>query len=68
LLPKLDLSDGVPASCQTMVVIPALLNHVDEITSLLQQLEQHYLRNSDPHIRFALLTDFTDSRGEAHRS
>ena len=64
LLPKLDLSEGVPASCQTMVVIPALLSHADEITSLLQQLEQHYLRNSDPHIRFALLTDFTDSTEE----
>jgi cyclic beta-1,2-glucan synthetase len=61
LLPKLDLSDGVPASCQTMVVIPALFNHVDEIASLLQQLEQHYLRNSDPHICFALLSDFTDA-------
>ncbi len=61
LLPKLDFSDGVPASCQTMVVIPALLSHAEETSSLLQQLEQHYLRNSDPHIRFALLTDFTDS-------
>jgi cyclic beta-1,2-glucan synthetase len=61
LLPKLDLSDGVPASCQTMVVIPALLSRADEVNSLLRQLEQHYLRNSDPHIRFALLTDFTDS-------
>ncbi|MFO7541102.1 MAG: glucoamylase family protein [Chloroflexota bacterium] len=24
-------------------------------------MEQHYLRNSDPHIRFALLSDFTDA-------
>jgi cyclic beta-1,2-glucan synthetase len=61
LLPKLDLSDGVPATFQTMVVIPALLSHTDEVESLLQQLEQHYLRNSDPHIRFALLSDFTDA-------
>ena len=60
LLPKLDLSDGVPAAYRTMVVIPALLSHVDEVESLLQQLEQHYLRNSDPHVRFALLSDFTD--------
>jgi cyclic beta-1,2-glucan synthetase len=61
LLPKLALADGVPASCQTMVVIPALFSHPDEVESLLRQLELHYLRNSDPHIRFALLTDFADA-------
>jgi cyclic beta-1,2-glucan synthetase len=60
LLPKLDLSDGVPAAFRTMVVIPALLSHADEVANLLQQLEQHYLRNTDPNIRFALLSDFTD--------
>jgi cyclic beta-1,2-glucan synthetase len=60
LLPKLDLSDGVPATLRTMVVIPALLSHADEVARLLQQLEQHYLRNPDPNIHFALLSDFTD--------
>jgi cyclic beta-1,2-glucan synthetase len=60
-LPKLDFSEGIPGSCRTMVVIPALLSDKAEIQSLFKQLEQHYLRNPDPHFGFALLTDFADA-------
>ena len=61
LLPRLDFKDGVPIDCQTMVVIPTLLTQVEEIDSLLQQLELHFLRNSDPNLYFALLTDYDDA-------
>ncbi|MBK8986623.1 MAG: hypothetical protein IPM39_11165 [Chloroflexi bacterium] len=62
VLPKLDfLQNGVPAECGTMVVIPTLLTHRAEVVSLLKQLEMHYLRNPDPHLAFALLTDFADA-------
>ena len=61
LLPRLDFQDGIPAECQTMVVIPALAADTQEIDSLLQQLELHYLRNTDPHLYFALLTDYPDA-------
>lgn len=44
-----------------MVVIPTLLTHPAEVDSLLKQLEMHYLRNPDPHLSFALLTDFADT-------
>ena len=44
-----------------MVVIPTLLTDAEEIDSLLQQLELHFLRNTDPHLYFALLTDYTDA-------
>jgi hypothetical protein len=44
-----------------MVVIPALLTSLAEVKSLLSQLEQHYLSNVDPHLTFALLTDFADA-------
>ncbi|MBE2198904.1 MAG: cellobiose phosphorylase [Anaerolinea sp.] len=60
-LPKLNFEEGVPASCRTMVVIPVLLTHAEEIQSLIGQLEQHYLRNPDPHLGFALLSDFGDA-------
>ncbi len=60
-LPRLDFSEGIPASCQTMVVVPTLLTNPAEIDSLLAQLEQHYLRNPDLHLTFALLTDFADA-------
>ena len=63
ILPKLALSDGVPATARTMVVIPALLTRLDDVDELFQQLELHYLRNQDPngHVTFALLTDFGDA-------
>ncbi|MHB8750294.1 MAG: GH36-type glycosyl hydrolase domain-containing protein [Aggregatilineales bacterium] len=60
-LPRLDFQKGIPADYQTMVVIPALLTTVDEIDSLVQQLELHYVRNSDPSLYFALLTDYADA-------
>lgn len=60
-LPRLDFQDGVPNGYQTMVVIPTLLTHTDEIDALLQQLELHFLRNTDPHLYFALLTDYEDA-------
>lgn len=66
VLPKLDfLQNGVPAECRTMVVIPTLLTHSAEVDSLLKQLEMHYLRNPDPHLSFALLTDFADTATDA---
>jgi cyclic beta-1,2-glucan synthetase len=61
VLPKLDFAEGIPASCRTMVVIPALLTSEAEAHSLFAQLEQHYLRNPDPQLGFALLTDFADA-------
>ncbi len=61
ILPKMDFSEGIPDNFQTMVVIPALLSDVDELNSLAQQLELHYLRNQDAHLYFALLSDFTDA-------
>ena len=61
VLPKMAFEDGVPAHCRTMVVMPTLLNDEAEVDALLLQLELHYLRNQDPYITFALLTDFCDA-------
>jgi len=63
-LPRMDFSQGMPEECATLVVIPALLSGVDEVDSLVRQLEQHYLRNPDPGLFFALATDFTDAPEE----
>jgi cyclic beta-1,2-glucan synthetase len=62
--PRMDFSQGLPEDCGTMVVIPALLTGADEVDSLVQQLELHYLRNPDPGLFFALLTDYIDSPTE----
>lgn len=61
VLPRLDFEEGIPAECRTMIVIPTLLGHESEIDALLQALELHYLRNSNPQLSFALLTDFPDA-------
>ncbi|MFP4343984.1 MAG: GH36-type glycosyl hydrolase domain-containing protein [Anaerolineales bacterium] len=62
-LPKMDFSEGIPEAHPAFVVIPALLTS-DEVDFLLQQIELHYLNNSDPRLRFALLTDFSDAPEE----
>src|SRR5687767_7443778 len=71
MLPRLDFKDGIPSEYSTMVVIPSLLKNESELDSLLRQLENHFLGNSDPSVRFSLLTDFVDAPqkelpGDAH--
>ena len=61
MLPKLDFKDEIPEPYGTLIVIPALIANHTEIDSLVHQLELHYLRNPEPGIRFALLTDFRDA-------
>ncbi len=60
-LPKLDFSSGVPDEHRTMVVIPALFGAESDVIFLTQQIERHFVANSDPNIFFALLTDFADA-------
>ncbi|HUF39186.1 MAG TPA: glucoamylase family protein [Anaerolineales bacterium] len=60
-LPRMDFSEGIPPGNRTMVVIPTLLANVEELDSLLHNLEMCYLSNTDPELGFALLTDFTDA-------
>ncbi len=59
--PRMDFTEGIPAEFRTMVVIPSLLTTADEVESLLHQLELYFLGNTDPHLHFALLTDFADA-------
>jgi len=64
LLPRLDFSDGIPAECRTMVVVPTMLASAAGIESLLEALEVRYLANRDANVYFALLTDFCDADQE----
>ncbi|HLK31799.1 MAG TPA: hypothetical protein VKT29_01835, partial [Terriglobales bacterium] len=61
ILPKLDFSEGVPADCVTLVVVPALLLNERQVRKLVEDLEIRYLGNRDPQLHFALLTDLRDS-------
>src|SRR6185437_4957513 len=60
-LPKLDFSKGVPAEMTTLVIVPTLLLHEQQVTELFEQLEARYLSNQDPNIHFGLLTDLPDT-------
>ncbi len=64
ILPKLDFKGEIPDPYQTLVVIPAMITSRKEIDSLAHQLELHYLRNPEPGLLFALLTDFADADDE----
>ena len=64
-LPGLELHDGIPAGLRTMVVVPTLLATREELEEQVERLEVHYLASQDSDLRFALLSDWTDSATES---
>ncbi len=64
LLPRLDFSSGIAPDCRTMVVVPTMLTSLEGVDRLIETLEIHHLANRDPHLHFALLTDFRDAPEE----
>ena len=64
-LPGLELHDGVPAGLRTIVVVPTLLTTRAELEEQVERLEVHYLASQDGDLRFALLSDWTDSATES---
>jgi cellobiose phosphorylase len=60
-LPRMDFSKGVPLELRTLVVVPTMLTSAKGIAELARALEVRFLANRDPHIQFALLTDFRDA-------
>jgi cyclic beta-1,2-glucan synthetase len=64
ILPKMDFERGIPGDYQTLVVIPTLLGSLDQVDSLIRQIELHHLSNPDPSLRLALLTDHLDAPEE----
>ena len=64
LLPRMDYRKGVPSDAHAIVVVPTLIYSADNVASLCEALEVHYLANRDPNVRFCLLTDFADAPRE----
>ncbi len=62
-LPRLEL-DAVPPSARTMVIVPTLFDSVERVGDLMAHLEVQALGNIDPHIHFAILSDFPDAPTE----
>ncbi len=61
VLPKIDFTTGIDPEFTTAVVVPTLLGSDDEIDHVLDQIECRYLCNSDPSLRFVLLSDCVDA-------
>ena len=60
-IPKMEFKQGIPREFSTVVVIPALINDVDRLKSLISDLEVYYLANEEENLYFVLLGDFKDS-------
>jgi hypothetical protein len=65
ILPKLDLSEGIPDDCLTLVAVPSLLLDEGQVRRLVDDLEVRFLGNHDRNMHFALLTDLPDSRQQS---
>ncbi|TBL68557.1 GH36-type glycosyl hydrolase domain-containing protein [Paenibacillus thalictri] len=59
-----EFLDGIPDQAATMVVVPVIWSSADEVDEIMDRLELHYTANHDPHIRFAVLSDYTDAAAE----
>ncbi|MCJ7734878.1 MAG: hypothetical protein MUP11_10045, partial [Anaerolineales bacterium] len=64
-LPKLDFSrEGIPDACQTLVVVPMLLNDQKTIINEIEKLEVRYVANPEHNLVFGLFSDFKDASSE----
>ena len=63
-LPKMDLSEGIPAASRTLVVVPTLITSAQNVEHLVEALEVRFLGNRDDHVAFGLLTDLADAPQE----
>ena len=62
-LPRFDY-DVIPRDARTMVIVPTILDSVERVRELAEHLEVQAAGNLDPHIHFALLSDFRDATAE----
>jgi len=64
LIPKIDMTNGVPESAATFVVIPTIIKNGNKVRELIEKLEVFYLANKSENIYFALLGDASSSEKE----
>jgi cyclic beta-1,2-glucan synthetase len=63
-LQRFELLGGVPEESKTIVVIPTLLTTLEGLDHLIEHLEVIAIANRDPHIHFAVLSDFADAEAQ----
>ena len=63
-LPRMDFSLEIPPESSTLVVIPTMLNNLQNVKDLIEALEIRFLTNRVDNLHFGLLTDFRDAACE----
>lgn len=63
-MPRMDFEAGIPADQLTLVAVSAQLAHAEQVAGLCRDLEQRYLANRDPRLRFCLLADLPGAAEE----
>ena len=63
-LSRMDYAKGIASEARTLVVVPTMLTDAPTVENLVEALEVRFLANRDPHVHFALLTDFADAAEE----
>ena len=63
-MPRMDFEDGIPSEALTLVAVSAQLAHAEQVATLCRDLEQRYLANRDPRLRFCLLADLPEAAQE----
>lgn len=61
IIPKIDLSQGIPKESATMVVIPTIVKTRERVQELTRKLEVFYLANKSKNLYFTLLGDCSES-------
>ena len=64
VVPKLELTDGIPEECAAFAVISTLLTSAAQAEEMAKKLEIYYLANKQDNLYFGLLSDFADSKTE----
>ena len=59
-LPKMNFNAGLPEECATLVVVPMMLASKNVIEREIEKLEVRFLANQQPHLSFALFSDYLD--------
>lgn len=63
-LPRMDYSRGIPQDLRSLVVVPTMITSLENVESLVTDLEVRYLANREDNLHFGLLTDFADADHE----
>ncbi|MEE9913454.1 MAG: cyclic beta 1-2 glucan synthetase [Deltaproteobacteria bacterium] len=63
-LPRMDFTLEIPPESSTLVIIPTMLNNVQNVEDLIEALEIRFLTNRENNLHFGLLTDFCDAPAE----